>query len=150
VIIVSISGVMRQWWGDPTEVPTLRSPAPVGLLALIHPSAGKGNSQKSVCRLLHSPARWPSYGRPETSRLLEVDHYIAHVRIEMRLGGCAIFLQNTDTDTRGGVVRCFDPGSVTRGTACLTYVCVQGYLKVVICGQARRVLETTFFAWRDL
>ena len=45
-----------------------------------------------------------------------------------------------------GVVRSFDPGSVTRGTACLTWVCVQGDLKAVIDGQARRDLETTSFA----
>jgi hypothetical protein len=43
-----------------------------------------------------------------------------------------------------GVVRSFDPGSVTRGTACLTSVCVQGDLKAVIFGQARRVVENTF------
>ena len=46
-----------------------------------------------------------------------------------------------------GVVRSFDPGSVTRGTACLTSVCAQGDLKAAISGQARRVLETTFFAY---
>jgi hypothetical protein len=55
-----------------------------------------------------------------------VDHYIAHLRIMMRLGGCVAFSQNTDTDTGVGVVKSFDPGSVTRGTACLTSVGVQG------------------------
>jgi hypothetical protein len=55
------------------------------------------------------------------------------------------FSQNTDTDTGGGVVRSFDPGPVTRGTACLTSVCVQGDLKASIYGQTRRVLETEFF-----
>jgi hypothetical protein len=35
-----------------------------------------------------------------------------------------------------GVVRRFDPGSVTRGTACLTWVCVQAVLKASIYGQA--------------
>jgi hypothetical protein len=54
----------------------------------------------------HSPARWPSYGLPETSRLLKVDRYTLHVRIKMRLGGCVAFSQNTDTDTGVGVVRC--------------------------------------------
>ena len=44
-----------------------------------------------------------------------------------------------------GVVRSFDPGSVTRGTACLTSVCVQGDLKAVSYGQAGKVIETTFF-----
>jgi hypothetical protein len=42
-----------------------------------------------------------------------------HVSIKMRSGGCVACSQNTDTDTGGGVVRRFDPGSVTRGTACL-------------------------------
>jgi hypothetical protein len=45
----------------------------------------------------------------------------------------------------GGVVRSYDPGSVTRGTSCLTPVCVQGDMKAFIYGQARRVVETTFF-----
>jgi hypothetical protein len=69
-----------------------------------------------------------------------------HMRIMMRSGGCVAFSQNTDTDTGVGVVRRFDPGSITRGTACLTSVCVQGDLKAVIYGQASRVLETTLFA----
>jgi hypothetical protein len=37
-----------------------------------------------------------------------------------------------------GVVRRFDPGSVTRGTACLTSVCLQAVLKAAIYGQGRR------------
>jgi hypothetical protein len=118
---------------------------PLLLLALIHPSAWKVHSPKVVCRMPHSPARWPPYGRPETSRLLKVNHYMLHVRIMMRLGGCAASSQNTDADTGGGVVRSFDPGSVTRGPACLTQVCVQGDLKAFIYSQARRVLETTSF-----
>jgi hypothetical protein len=93
----------------------------------------------------HSPARWPPYGRPESSRLLKVNHYLLHVRIKMRLGGCVASSQNDDADTGGGVVRSFDPGSVTRGTACLTSVYVQGDLEAVIYGQACRVLETPFF-----
>ena len=60
------------------------------------------------------------------------------------------FSQNTDTDTGVGVVRSFDPGSITRGTACLTSVCLQGDLQAVIDGQARRVLETTSFGYRDV
>jgi hypothetical protein len=31
------------------------------------------------------------------------------------------------------------------GTACLTSVCIQGDLKAVIDGEARRVVEITFF-----
>jgi hypothetical protein len=71
----------------------------------IHPSAWKMNSRKLVCKMPQSPARWPPYGRPETSRLLKVDHYLLHLRIMMRSGGCVAFSQNTDTDTGVGVVR---------------------------------------------
>jgi hypothetical protein len=99
-----------------------------------------------VCRMPYSPARLLPYGLPETSRLLKVDHYMLHVHIKMRLGGCAASSQNTDADTEGGVVSSFDPGSVTRGKACLTSVCTQGDLKAAIHGQARRVLETTSIA----
>jgi hypothetical protein len=49
-----------------------------------------------------SPARWPPYGRPESSRLLNVDHYMLHLRIMMRLGGCASSRQDTDTGAGGG------------------------------------------------
>jgi hypothetical protein len=75
----------------------------------------------------HSPARWPSYGLPETSRLLKVNHCMLHVRIKMRSGGCVAFSQNTDTDTGVGVVRSYDPRSTMRGTACLTSVWVQAF-----------------------
>ncbi len=68
----------------------------------------------------HSPARWPPRGRPETSQLLKLDHNTLHLRMKMRLGGCVASSQNDDIDTGVGVVRSFDPGSVTRGTACLT------------------------------
>ena len=54
------------------------------------------NSQKSVCRTPHSPARWPPYGRLETPRFLKVDHYILHMRMKMRLGGYASSRQDTD------------------------------------------------------
>jgi hypothetical protein len=80
--------------------------APALLHALIHWSAWKVNSPKSVCRMPHSPARWPPYGLPETSRLLKVNHSMLHLRIKMRLGGCVAFSQNIDTDTGVGVVRC--------------------------------------------
>jgi hypothetical protein len=44
----------------------------------------------------HSPARWPSYGLPETSLLLKVDHYMLHVRIQMRSGQYASLRQDAD------------------------------------------------------
>ena len=59
-------------------------------------------SPKSICRMPHSPARWPPYGRPETSRLLKVNHYTLHLRIKMRLGECAASSQNNDADTGQG------------------------------------------------
>ena len=71
-----------------------------------------------------------------------------HVGIKMRSGQYAT--PRRDADAGGGVCRSFDPGSVTRGTACLTSVCVQGDLKADIYAQARRVVKTTFFAYRDL
>jgi hypothetical protein len=41
------------------------------------------------------------------------------------------------TTMRGwGAVRSFDPGSVTRGTVCLTSVCIQADLKAVVYSQA--------------
>jgi hypothetical protein len=49
-----------------------------------------------------------------------------------------------------GVVRSYDPRSTTRGTACLAWMCIQGDLKAFIFGQARRVLETTSFAYGDV
>jgi hypothetical protein len=39
-----------------------------------------------------------------------------------------------DTDTGGGVVRSFDPGSVIRGTACLTSGCVLAGIKAAAWG----------------
>jgi ferredoxin-NADP reductase len=50
---------------------------------------------------------------PEDERLMLT------VPTMMRLGGCVAFSQDTDY-AGAGVVRRFDPGSVTRGTACLT------------------------------
>jgi hypothetical protein len=60
------------------------------------------NSQKLVCRMPHSPARWPSYGLPETSRLLKIDHYIAHVRMKMRSDAYASSRQDADYAGGGG------------------------------------------------
>src|SRR5918999_28601 len=89
----------------------------------MHPSAWKRNSQKLVCRLLHSPAPWSPYGQPETSRLLKVDHCMSHLRIIMRSGGCVASRQDTDY-AGGGVVRSFDPGSVRRGLDAQASMCV--------------------------
>jgi hypothetical protein len=50
----------------------------------------------------------------------------------------------------GRVVKSYDPGSVTRGTACLTSVCIQGDLNTVICGEVGRVVGTTFLGWRGV
>ena len=51
---------------------------------------------------------------------------------------------------RGRGIRSYDPRSTMRGTACLTSVCVQRDLKVVIDGEARMVVEITFVALRDV
>jgi hypothetical protein len=91
----------------------------VGIFKVTHRSAWKVNSQKLVCKMTHSPARWTLYGLRETSRLLKVDHCMLHVRIKMRSGAYASSRQDTDY-TGDGVVRSYDPGSVTRGTAVLT------------------------------
>src|SRR5918997_6557 len=61
------------------------------------PTSWKVNSRKVVCRMVHSPARWPPYGRPETSRLLKVAHYMLHVRTEMRSDQYAAPRQDDDT-----------------------------------------------------
>jgi hypothetical protein len=53
-------------------------------LTFIHHSAWKENSPKLACRVPHSPTRWQPYGLPETSRLFKVDHYMLHVRTELR------------------------------------------------------------------
>ena len=42
------------------------------------------------------------------------------------------------------------PGLLLEGPACLASVCIQGNLKAVKCGQAGRVVETTFFGYRDV
>jgi hypothetical protein len=42
-------------------------------------------------------SRWPPYGRPETSRLLKVDHYMLQVCTEMRSGQYASPRQDANT-----------------------------------------------------
>jgi hypothetical protein len=79
-----------------------------------------------------------------TPKAQNSNHYISRTGSKMRSGQYAA--SPGRSDARGRVVRRFNPGSITRGSACLTSVCVQGDLKAVIYGQARRVLETTFFA----
>jgi hypothetical protein len=37
-----------------------------------------------------------------------------------------------------------------RGRACLTSMCVQGDLKAALNGQVGRVVQTTFFGYRDV
>src|SRR3712207_6289146 len=89
VLIVSIHWFVtreRRWHDAVSE----------GLQRLIQPSACKVNYPKLVFKMSHSPARWPPYGRPETSWLLKVGHYMLHVRIKMRLGGCVLSRQDGD------------------------------------------------------
>jgi hypothetical protein len=79
------------------------------------------DSPKSEFELLHSSTRWPPYGSSEISRLLKVEHYMSHVRIKMRSGGCVIFSQYTGA-RRGS--KGYSTGSIARGTACLTRMCI--------------------------
>jgi hypothetical protein len=51
------------------------------------------------------------------------NHYRSVTGIKLRSGAYASSRQDTDY-AGAGVVRRFDPGSVTRGTACLASVCV--------------------------
>jgi hypothetical protein len=126
-----------------TRRPTLR------VKVSIHPSAWK-NSQKLACRMAHSPARWPPYGRPEISRLLKVDHYKLHLRIMVCSGGCVAFSQNTDADRGRGVIRSLGPRVEYRRSGLPDIGVCTSDLKPVEYGQARRVLETTFFAYRGV
>jgi hypothetical protein len=71
------------------------------------------------------------------------------VCIKVRSGAYASSRQDTDYAGAGGGQE-FTVRPNIRGTACLTSVCVQGDLKAVIFGQVSRVVETTFFAQRDL
>jgi hypothetical protein len=71
------------------------------------------------------------------------------IRIKMRSGAYASLRQDTDY-AGAGVVRSFDPRSGTRGPACLTSVCIQAVLKAAIYSQGRRVVEITFFGYRDV
>ena len=57
---------------------------------------------KFAYRILHSPARWLPYGRPESSRFLKVDHYMLHLRIMMRSGAYVSSGQDTDYAGAGG------------------------------------------------
>jgi hypothetical protein len=68
-----------------------------------------------------------------------------HLHIMMRSGGCVASSQNTDTDTGVGVVRSSWGGPISEVRLILTWIWVQAVLKAAIYGQARRVVETTFF-----
>ena len=99
----------------------------------------------------HSPARWPPYGRPETSRLLKVDHYMLHLRMKMRSGGCAASSQNTDADRgAGGWSGVWAPGSTIEGPACLTQVCVQAILGRCPMCKVLRAVESLLRGYNDI
>jgi hypothetical protein len=67
------------------------------------------NSRKLVFKMSHSRALRPPYGRPESSRLLKVNHYMLDVRIKVRSGAYASSRQHTDTDTGGQGSQAFRP-----------------------------------------
>src|SRR5918995_6212114 len=112
-----VAFLLLSGWATTSMMP----PGEVGRIdqKLIHRSAWKGNSRKVVCRMPHSPARWPPYCRTETSRLLKVDHMCCTCNKEA-LGRIRVISSGYRLCVGRGVVRSFDPGSVTRGTACLT------------------------------
>ena len=70
-------------------------PAP-SLLALYSPNLVEGKFSEVGMQDAAYPARWPPYGRPETSQLLNVDHYMLHVRTELRSGQYAVPRQDAD------------------------------------------------------
>jgi hypothetical protein len=70
----------------------------------------------------------PTESATSNTQAQKADHHVLRVRIKMRSGAHASSRQ--DTDYAGAVVvRSYDPGSVTRGPACLTSVCIQGDMK---------------------
>jgi hypothetical protein len=71
------------------------------------------------------------------------------VRKRMRSGAYASSRQDTDY-TGGGVVRSFDPWSVTRGTACLTSVCVQADLSRCLSRKALWAVECSLFGYNKV
>jgi hypothetical protein len=74
--------------------------------------------------MAHSPARWLPYGRPETSRLFKVDTiYVARAH-NNALGRIRVIASGYRRSGGQGGGQEFRPGSVTRGMACLTSVCV--------------------------
>jgi hypothetical protein len=92
----------------------------------------------------NGPARWPPFGRPETSRLLELDHYMLHVSIKMRLGAYASSRQDTDTDTGAGGSQVLRPPVHDERYGLTDIDVYTSDLKAVEYGQAGRVVETTF------
>jgi hypothetical protein len=128
-----------------SHIKTLRDPVSWNY----SPKCLEGKFSELVCRMPHAPlAGHPMVGLRllGSSRSItiygEPAHKVALGRIRVIASGYPLY--------GGGVVRSFDPGSVTRGTACLTSVCPQGDLMAVEYGQGRRLVETTFFGYRDV
>jgi hypothetical protein len=70
------------------------------------------------------------------------------LRVRIR---CAMTRKRPRADTGGGCRgRSYDPRSTTRGPACLTSVCIQGDLKAIIYGQARRAFEDPFVGYKGV
>jgi hypothetical protein len=106
-------------------------------------------SRKSICRTVHRASVLRRIRSLLILRTQKADPLHVAYRSKDALGAYASSRQDTDY-TGGGVVRSFDPGAVTRGTACLTSVCIQAVLKAVIYGQAGRLVETTFSGYRGV
>jgi hypothetical protein len=72
-----------------------------------------------------------------------------HLRIMMRSGGCVAFSQDTDYAGAGGGQEFGPPVHDERYGLPGMDVCTRLF-EGLIYGQARRVLETTFFGYRDV
>ncbi len=66
------------------------------------PECVEGEFSELVCRMPHCPTHCKPNVRPESSRLLKVDHYMVHVGIKLRFGGWTASSQKADADTGVG------------------------------------------------
>jgi hypothetical protein len=126
---------------------------PNGVLCLcqsfIHRGAWKENSQKSRCRTVH---RAPVLRRSRPLRILrahKADHYVLRVRIKMRSGAYASSRQDTDYAGAGGGQE-FEPRVEYRRSGLPDMGVYTRRFEGCDTWSGRRVLETTFFAYRDL
>jgi hypothetical protein len=95
----------------------------------------------------HSPTRWPPYGRPETSRLLKVDHYFLHVRILIRPSQYAAPLR---TLIPGEGSQEFMGRLIAERTAVQTLMCVRADLSRCLTCKIPWVGESQPLSYKDV